>query len=31
MKKKSLKENRIALGAGLGSTMQKEGPSSGEK
>jgi len=33
--KKSLEENKIALGiafgAGLGSRMQKEGPSSGEK
>ena len=29
--KKSLEENKIALGAGLGSRMQKEDPSSGEK
>ena len=29
--KKSLEENKIALGAGLGSRMQKEGPSSGKK
>jgi len=29
--KKSLEENKIALGAGLGSRMHKEGSSSGEK
>ena len=29
--KKSLGENKIALGAGLGSTMQKGNSSSGEK
>jgi hypothetical protein len=29
--KESLEENKIALGTALGSTMQKEGSSSGEK
>jgi hypothetical protein len=29
--KESLEENKIALGAALGSTMQKEDSSSGEK